>query len=110
MNEQEEKEFKEIFPLLGVGPKILVALSPFLIIFGILNLIYYRIFRIPIDYHWLVMIGTIEIIFGISVFIYSEKIMRSAYNESELITTKIYAYVRHPMYAIWGLTILPGIF
>jgi protein-S-isoprenylcysteine O-methyltransferase Ste14 len=27
---------------------------------------------------------------------------------SELITTKIYAYLRHPMYAIWGLAILPG--
>ncbi|MHA1986525.1 MAG: methyltransferase family protein, partial [Promethearchaeota archaeon] len=27
-----------------------------------------------------------------------------------LITTRIYAYVRHPMYASWGLVTLPGVF
>ncbi|MFX1490351.1 MAG: methyltransferase family protein [Promethearchaeota archaeon] len=103
------KESKEKFPLLGVGPKILTALIPFFILFGTLNSIYYRFFKITINFYCLFVIGSILIPFGIFIFIYSEKTMRSAYNESELITTKIYAYVRHPMYAVWGLLILPGI-
>jgi protein-S-isoprenylcysteine O-methyltransferase Ste14 len=57
----------------------------------------------------MVMIGSILMIFGVFIFIYSEKIIKHAYYASELITTKSYAYVRHPMYAIWGLAILPGI-
>ncbi|MFW9867817.1 MAG: methyltransferase family protein [Candidatus Thorarchaeota archaeon] len=103
------KESKETFPLLGVGPKILAALVPFSVIFGVLSSIYYQFFKITINYYCLVVLGSILIPFGIFIFIYSEKTIRSAYNESELITTNTYAYVRHPMYAIWGLVILPGI-
>jgi protein-S-isoprenylcysteine O-methyltransferase Ste14 len=104
MNNSEES-----FPLLGVGPRILITLSPFLILFGILNS-FFPIFQFPISYYWMVIIGSIFIIIGVFSFIYSEKLIKSAHNASELLTTKIYAYVRHPMYAIWGLAILPGVF
>lgn len=109
MNYQAEGKIKENFPLLGVGPKILITLSPFLILFGKLNSIYFPIFQIPISYYWMIIIGSLLITVGVFIFIYSERIIRSAYKASELITTKTYAYVRHPMYAIWGLGILPGI-
>ena len=58
----------------------------------------------------MVIIGSILITLGILVFIYSERILSSAHKSSELIITKTYAYVRHPMYASWGLGTLPGIF
>ncbi|MHA1916211.1 MAG: methyltransferase family protein [Promethearchaeota archaeon] len=103
------REHQETFPLLGVGPKILLTLCPFLIFFGILNALF-PLFQIPIGFVWKVSIGFVLIIIGVLVFIYSEKIIKPAHNSSELITVSIYAHIRHPMYAIWGLAILPGIF
>lgn len=58
----------------------------------------------------MVLIGSILITFGIYMFIYSERILSSAHKSSVLMTTKAYAYVRHPMYASWGLGTLPGVF
>ncbi|MFW9941314.1 MAG: methyltransferase family protein [Candidatus Thorarchaeota archaeon] len=105
MNNQVENDI----PLLGVGPKIFIVFAPFMILFGILNSFIYPIFRITKNYYWIFIIGLIMSILGTLMFIYSERNIKSAYRTSELITTKIYAYVRHPMYAIWGLAILPGI-
>lgn len=101
---------KEKLPLVGIGPKILISICPFFVLFGILNSIFYPIFQIPITYYWMAIIGFILIALGIYVFIYSERILSSAHGSSELITIKTYAYVRHPMYASWGLGTLPGIF
>jgi len=108
MTEPKKLNTPEKFPLLGVGPKILLALCPFIILFGILNSLFQSIFQITINYFWLVIIGSILIIFGVITFVYSERIIKSAY-PTKFITTKIYAYVRHPMYASWGLGTLPGI-
>lgn len=110
MNTQTEEKPKEKLPLVGIGPKILIAMCPVFILFGIFSSIFYPIFQIPLNYYMMVIIGTILITCGIFVFIYSERILSSNYKSSELITTKIYAYVRHPMYASWGLGTLPGIF
>ncbi|MFX1419144.1 MAG: methyltransferase family protein [Promethearchaeota archaeon] len=110
MNTQSEEKPEENFPLLGIGPKVLLSICPFFILFGVLNSIYYPIFQIPINYYVMIIIGSILITIGVFIFIYSERILSSAHGSSELITTKIYAYVRHPMYASWGLATLPGIF
>ncbi|MFX0139633.1 MAG: methyltransferase family protein, partial [Candidatus Hodarchaeota archaeon] len=110
MNIQTEEKSKEKFPLIGVGPKILITIFPFFVLFGLLNSIYYPIFQIPINYYWMIILGSILITFGVVIFIYSERILSSAHKSSILMTTKTYAYVRHPMYASWGLGTLPGIF
>lgn len=110
MNNQNENMSKEKFPLVGIGPKILLSICPFFVLFGVLNSMYYPIFEIPINYCLLVIIGSVLMTCGIFVFIYSERILSSAHGSSELITIKTYAYVRHPMYASWGLGTLPGIF
>ncbi|MFW9825922.1 MAG: methyltransferase family protein [Candidatus Thorarchaeota archaeon] len=104
-----KKEANEDFPILGVGPKIVLIFTPFLIIFGLLNSILSRYFIITTYYYWMVIIGLILIIIGVLIFIYSEKLIKSAHTNSELVTSKIYAYIRHPMYAIWGLIMLPGL-
>jgi len=109
MNNQDETKSEENFPFLGVGPKILITLCPFLVLFGILNSIFHVFFQIPISYYWMVILGSILIIFGIFIFIYSERIIKPAYDASEFITIKVYAYVRHPMYMSWGLGTFPGI-
>jgi len=110
MKPKFEESSKEKLPLVGIGPKILIAICPFFILFGILSSIYYPLFQIPISYYVLIIIGSTLITIGVYVFIYSERILSKTYGSSELITTKTYAYVRHPMYASWGLAILPGIF
>ncbi|MFX1377935.1 MAG: methyltransferase family protein [Promethearchaeota archaeon] len=110
MNSPSNENSKDQFPLLGIGPKVLLSICPFFVIFGIINSIYYPLFQFPVEYYLLVIIGLILIAFGIFVFIYSERILSAAHSSSELNTTKTYAYVRHPMYASWGLLTLPGIF
>ena len=97
--DQSDSDSKERFPLVGIGPKILISICPFIVLFGVLSSIYYPLFQIPINYSVLVIIGLILIIVGLYVFIFSERILSSAHGSSELITTKTYAYVRHPMYA-----------
>ena len=92
MGTQYERESKDVFPLLGVGPKILISIGPFIILFGFLNAIYSPLFEIPINYYWLVFIGLILISIGIFIFISSEKIIRPAYKVSELITKNICAH------------------
>ncbi len=110
MNTKSEEPSKEKLSLVGIGPKLLVSICPFFVLFGVISSIFYPIFQIPITYFLLVIIGSILIAIGIFVFIYSERILSSAHSLAELITIKTYAYVRHPMYASWGLGTLPGIF
>lgn len=104
-----DNEKDDGFSLLGVGPKILLTLCPFLVLFGILNSIFHAYIQIPIDFYWMVILGSVLIIFGVLLFIYSERIIKPAHDASEFITTKVYAYIRHPMYASWGLGTIPGI-
>ncbi|MHA2400617.1 MAG: methyltransferase family protein [Promethearchaeota archaeon] len=110
MSNIEKEVGSDKFPLLGVGPRILLTLLPFIIVFGILNALLDPLFQIPVPYYCLVIIGVVLVMTGGLVFFYSERIVKPAYDASILLTVKSYAHVRHPMYAIWGLAILPGIF
>jgi protein-S-isoprenylcysteine O-methyltransferase Ste14 len=110
LNNQAEESTKEKLPLVGIGPKLLLVMCPLFVIFGIINSIFYPIFQIPINYYILLIIGPFLIVIGLYVFIYSERLLSQANRSSELVTTKFYAYVRHPMYASWGIGVLPGIF
>ena len=109
MKIHRKKRKKEDISLLGVGPKMLITFTPIIIIFGILNSRFYSIFKIPIEFYWMVIIGSSLIILGLFIFLKSEKIISSAFKSSKLEISKTYAYVRHPMYASWGLGTFPGI-
>ena len=108
-NKLENKKIGEV-SYLGVGPKIFICISPFILIFGIISFILEPFFRIPIDLVWILLIGTIFLSTGIILFIYSEINLRKAFKESDLLTTHASSYIRHPMYASMGLGMLPGIF
>ena len=110
LNNHTNEKTKEKLPLVGIGPKLLTVMCPLFVLLGILNSIYYHFFQIPIHYYLLVVIGAGLITMGLIVFIYSERMLSVAHDSSDLIITKFYAYVRHPMYASWGLGVLPGIF
>ncbi|KKN43579.1 hypothetical protein LCGC14_0701790 [marine sediment metagenome] len=103
-------ELNKRISIFGVGPKIFTSLCPFLIVFGYIEFIFHPAFIFPLNYYWMVIIGSILLAFGIFMFVYSERVMSSAYNSSSLATSKIYVYIRHPMYASWGYGSLPGIF
>ena len=103
-------ELNKRISIFGVGPKIFISLCPFLIVFGYIEFIFHPAFIFPLNYYWMVVIGSILLAFGIFMFVYSERVMSSAYNSSSLATSKIYAHIRHSMYAFWDYGILPGIF
>jgi len=110
LNNKAEKKNRDEISYLGVGPKIFICISPFILIFGIISFLLEPIFRIPIDYYWLILLGGILLIIGLISFIYSEMGLRKAFKASELLTAKAFSYLRHPMYASMGLCVLPGIF
>ena len=109
MDVQAEKKIKDELSYLGVGPKIFVCISPFILIFAIISFLFEPNFQFPIESFYLSMLGTVFLIIGIISFVYSEMILRKAFNASQLLTTKIFAFIRHPLYASMGLGILPGI-
>jgi len=109
LNNKAEKKNRDEISFFGVGPKIFICISPFILIFGITSFILEPFFQIPVGNIWLILIGGILLIIGLISFIYSEIGLRKAFKASDLLTTKASSYLRHPMYASMGLGILPGI-
>ena len=109
MNIKAEKKIKNEMSYFGVGPKIFICISPFILIFAIISFLFESNFQFPIETFYLTILGTIFLIIGIISFVYSEMILRKAFNASQLLTTKIYGYIRNPVYASMGLGVLPGL-
>ncbi|MFX1586761.1 MAG: methyltransferase family protein [Promethearchaeota archaeon] len=111
MRKSKEKSFNKNHEIsfLGVGPKMTLALAPFIVLLSILNIIFSPTFQLPIDQIWIIPIGIVLIIIGAFIFIKSELLLRKAYNASELLLTGFYGHIRHPMYGSFILLIIPGI-
>jgi len=109
MNGQAEKKIKNEMSYLGVGPKIFLCISPFILIFAIISFLFEPNFQFPVESLYLTVLGTIFLVLGIISFVYSEIILRKAFIASQLLTTKIFGYIRNPVYASMGLGILPGL-
>ncbi|MEI6426440.1 MAG: isoprenylcysteine carboxylmethyltransferase family protein [Candidatus Absconditabacteria bacterium] len=89
----------------GVGPK-----------FGILTLLYSALPYLITTYifpSWkfsgFSVIGVCLIVVGCILFIYPAVTIDKYFNNKQLRTRGLYAYVRHPIYAAWIVIIIPGI-
>ncbi|MHA2289315.1 MAG: methyltransferase family protein [Promethearchaeota archaeon] len=92
----------------GVGPKLVVSIIPFIVIFAIVNTLFYPIFQIPIHPLFLIILGAALILFGFYMYFKSIIAVKKAYDESVLLTTGFFAHIRHPVYSSFILFMAPG--
>ena len=111
MKKSKEKSINENHEIsvYGVGPKMTLTLVPFILLLGILNIIFSPAFQLPVNQIWMIPIGIMLIIIGVFIFIKSEILLGKAYRASELLLIGFYGHMRHPMYSSFILLIIPGI-
>ena len=111
MNNSKEEVIKrnQEISFLGVGPKMTLALIPFIVLLSILNIIFSPAFQLPVNPIWMISIGSALIIIGGLIFIKSEITLRKAFKASKLLLTGFYGHIRHPMYGSFIVFIIPGI-
>ena len=93
----------------GISPKMILILFPFIVFFAILHFIFFPAFILPIERIYMIIIGVILIFIGAIIYIKSVSLIKKAYFASELVTTGVYGYMRHPLYSVFILFITPGI-
>lgn len=96
-------------PFHGVGPKLVLSIIPFIVVFAILNVNFYPIFQIPIHPLYIILLGVALILIGIYIYFKSIIAVKKAYNQSILLTSGFFAHMRHPVYSSFILFITPGI-
>ena len=94
----------------GIGIKLLAAIAATLLVTGILTYLWPDIFRMSFVAATALRTAAIVLIaVGLAIKFSSSRVPSSAVRNKELVTTGIFAYVRHPMYSSWILFITPGI-
>ena len=94
----------------GIGP-IFASLS---IGYGMIMMVTSRylhpFFQVGFLPYWLMtVVGISLIVIGVPFLITSVKTVMRAYNSDELVTTGVFRWCRHPLYASWVVFIVPGI-
>ncbi|USS40524.1 isoprenylcysteine carboxylmethyltransferase family protein [Thermococcus aggregans] len=87
---------------LGIVPKVFLFAFPYTLLAFYLNS-YCGVWtpRLP-------TIGALLVAVGIALWLFCYTQISRAYRRRELLTSGCYSRVRHPIYSIWGLLILPG--
>ena len=92
----------------GVGPKFMmisIVIGLFLIF---INHYYFPDFLLSFNQvrFWS---GIALVLFGMGLFFVATFQVHRAFNDERLVTGGVYAYMRHPVYAVWILFIAPGL-
>jgi len=87
---------------LGVVPKV------FLLTFSYAPLAFYLNSAYGVWTPRLPVLGALLVAVGVALWLLCYIQISRAYRRKELLTSGCYSRVRHPIYSIWGLLILPG--
>lgn len=93
----------------GVGPKLVLGTVLFtLLVIGLCA-------KLPGNFHMSFLLSPIRVTLGILLivaggilYVLSAKTILKGFPAGKLLTTGVYGLCRHPLYASWGLFILPG--
>ncbi|EEB74688.1 isoprenylcysteine carboxylmethyltransferase family protein [Thermococcus sp. AM4] len=87
---------------LGIEPKVALFAFPYALISFYLNsALGLQTLRFP-------EVGAFLVIVGVALWLICYLQVSRAYRKGELLTEGCYSRVRHPIYSIWGLLIIPG--
>ena len=92
----------------GVGPKFATFSLIAALILLTVNIFVFPSLLLPFNRIRLGF-GVALVIFGIIIFFVAATQVHRAFNSGKLVTRGVYAYVRHPVYAVWILFIAPGL-
>jgi len=96
--------------LYGVGPKIFLSTFIYAVICAFINWIYYPFFQINFfSTFFFCCLGIISIIIGLPIWAKAVNQVTDGFDNGKLVTTGIYALMRHPLYASFILFIVPGL-
>jgi protein-S-isoprenylcysteine O-methyltransferase Ste14 len=93
----------------GVGPKIGVPAAAYTFAAWAATAAWPGVFLLPAFPVFVEILGAVLIVAGLTVWIMGAIAVMRAYNRDELVTTGIFALVRHPVYAGWISLALPGL-
>ena len=94
----------------GVGPKIVASVVACAAVAGALSYRFADACFIPAFHQTAaVTLAVILILIGLPIWLVGAITVMRAYNRDQLLTSGVFALVRHPMYAAWIVLILPGI-
>ena len=86
----------------GIEPKVSLLVIPYaLLAFYLNSKLSKPFFRFP-------SMGIALLTVGIALWLLCYFQVSRAHRKGELLTTGCYSRVRHPIYSVWGLLILPG--
>jgi protein-S-isoprenylcysteine O-methyltransferase Ste14 len=93
----------------GVGPRFAIASGAIGFAMITINHCYFPSLSLPNNpiCFWL---GTITVLVGIGLLLFAIVQVHRAFSYGRLVTNGVYAYIRHPVYAVWILFIVPGLF
>lgn len=94
----------------GVGPKIVASVVACAALAGALSYRFAEVCAVPaFRQPTVVTLAVILILIGLPMWLIGAITVMRAYNRDQLLTSGVFALVRHPMYAAWIVLILPGI-
>ncbi len=86
----------------GIEPKVALFAFPYaLLAFYLNSALGLQTLRLP-------GVGAILVVVGVALWLVCYLQVSRAYREGKLLTKGCYSRVRHPIYSIWGLLIIPG--
>ena len=94
----------------GVGPKIVASVVACAALAAALSYRFAGACVVPAFHQTAaVTLAVILILIGLPIWLIGAITVMRAYNRDQLLTSGVFALVRHPMYAAWIVLILPGI-
>ncbi len=96
--------------LWGIGPRMLLAAAGYAVPAGAAAWLWPAICRIPgLPYPAFLAAGGLLLLTGGPLLILAGRAATAAHHRNELATRGIFGLVRHPVYAVWILLLLPGL-
>ena len=94
----------------GAGPKWGLVSAPFLAVAIAVHVLCYPRFVIrQVPYPVLVIAGSLLTATGAGIYFAAASELRKGIRRGRLVTTGLYSFVRHPLYASWTFFLAPGI-
>lgn len=94
----------------GVGPRIALAAALSVAVAGVATHWWPAACRFPlVPYVALLAVGLLLLVIGVPLWLAGVKAAMAAYNSDALVTTGVFAWVRHPIYGAWIVFNLPAI-
>ncbi len=94
----------------GVGPKIMAAGGAFAAVAGFVTWRWPEVFQISGVPSAVLLVGGVALVgVGFPLWVLGVRAAMSAYGRDRLVTSGVFALVRHPIYASWIVLIIPGL-